>query len=217
MLLKGLHAFEGFFIALHHMYWQVYLHKTTRAYEILLEKILSRMGELLEKKSEINIQPELENLLIEEKLELQEFFLLDDCTILETIKKCRFSEDKILSDLCERFLYRKAFKCIRKKRIENAEKIIEIHDRSQKFYQEKGISHDYYFAIDEPARISVERPVLEKGLLVADIDKSGKISGLLDFINESDIIRSLYNVEYKELRMYCPENLADGLKAVLGT
>jgi len=221
MLLKGLHAFEGFFIAYHHMYWQVYFHKTTRACEILLEKIFQRIKELLGEGLDVDIQSELEGLFVGKPLELEEFFLLDDCTILETIKKCRLSRDKILSDLSSKFLNRKFFKCIKKEKIGNIKNILEMHEKIQKFYEKRGISHEYYFATDEPQNISVKRPFLEeekgeKGLLMVDINKFGKKSDLFDFIDRSDIIRSLYNVRHTAFRMYCPDGLRNELREILG-
>ncbi|MBU7046928.1 MAG: hypothetical protein HXS54_10895 [Theionarchaea archaeon] len=213
ILLKGLHAVEGFFIAYHHMYWQVYLHKTTRAYEILLEKIFGRIKELLLGEGlDISIQPELENLLTRNRLDLGEFFLLDDCTILEAIKKCRSSKDEIINDLSNRFLNRKLFKCIRRERAGN---IVEIIKKSQEFFEKRDISHEYYFKIDEPRKISVRRPLVGTDLLMVDVDRSGRISEPFNFIDRSDIIRPLYNVERTEFRMYCPEHLADDLRELL--
>ncbi|MBU7016502.1 MAG: HD domain-containing protein [Theionarchaea archaeon] len=216
MLLKGLHAFEGFFIARHHMYWQVYFHKTTRSCEVIMEKIILRMKETIED-LDIEIPHELENLLSKKRPDVEEFFLLDDCTILETIKKCRSSKDKILRDLSNRFFRRKIFKCVRRGKIEDIGNIIEIDRRIRKFYEERNISYEYYFAYDDPEKISVERPVAEKGLLMADKDKSGNISGVFDFTVESKIILPLYNVKYTEFRMYCPEYLEEDLKELLSS
>ena len=213
MLLKGLHAFEGFFIAHHHMYWQVYFHRVTRVYEVVLEKIFRRMRELLlEKEIDVDIPLELRNLLTEEKFDLEEFFLLDDCTILETIKRCYFSEDGVLKDLSTMFFERKIFRCIKKEKIRN---IVEFIEKSKKAYERRKISFEYYFAIDEPEKTSVKRPVLEKGLLMASKDKFGRVSGPFDFIDNSDIIRSLYNVKHTELRMYCPRSMEGEMKEIL--
>jgi HD superfamily phosphohydrolase len=210
MLLKGLHAFEGFFLAYHHMYWQVYLHKTTRACELLLEKIFLRMKERIDD-LDIDFPSPLESLLSGRDLTLEEFFLMDDCTILETIKRACDSRDEILSDLCRRFLCRNMFKCVEKKKFH----FWEDDRRIRKFFEECDIPYDYYFAYDEIEQTSVERPILEKDLLMVDIDKSGTVSGPFDLIDESDIIRSLYNVNYTKLRMYCPEKIAGELKGIL--
>jgi HD superfamily phosphohydrolase len=213
ILSKGLHAFEGFFIAYHHMYWQVYLHRVTRGYEALFDKIFCRMKDLLLEKgldSEINIQ--LKRLLMGEKLGLEEFFLLDDCTVLEAIKKCRSSKDKILSDLCNRFLERKIFKCINTRNINSIMKFVE---NGRDFYEERDIPYDYYFVLDDPKKVSVERPVLGGDLFIVEKDKGGKISEPVDFADKSDIIRSLLNIEHTEFRVYCPENIVDDVREAL--
>lgn len=63
--------------------------------------------------------------------------------------------------------------------------------RIRKFFEERDIPYDYYFAYDEIEKTSVERPILEKGLLMVDIDKSDTVSELFDLVDESDIIRSV--------------------------
>lgn len=52
---------------------------------------------------------------------------------------------------------------------------------------------------------------------MADIDRFGKISEPFDFVDKSDIIRSLYNVKHTELRMYCSEHLVEELRKILST
>lgn len=93
--------------------------------------------------------------------------------------------------------------------------IIEFVNKSEVFFEEKNVPYEYYFATDEPEKVPIERPVLDKGLLVMDKDKSGRVSGPFDFIDESDIIRSLYNVKYSEFRTYCPEELVNELKETI--
>lgn len=213
ILSKGLHAFEGFFIAYHHMYWQVYLHRVTRGYEVLLERIFCRMKELLlEEGLDSEICSELEKFLKGEKLGLEEFFLLDDCTVLEAIKQCRSSKDKILSDLCNRFLERKIFKCIKTRNINSIMKFVE---EGKDFYEKRKVSYDYYFALDNPKKVSVERPVLGSDLFIVEKDKGGRISEPIDFAERSDIIRSLLNVEHTEFRVYCSENIVDDVREAL--
>jgi len=166
------------------------------------------LGEGLD--SEIRL--ELEKLLMDEKLGLEEFFLLDDCTVLEAIKQCRSSKDKILSDLCNRFLERKIFNCIKTRNINNIMKFVE---RGREFYEKRTVSYDYYFALDNPKKVSVERPVLGSDLFIVEKDKRGRISEPIDFAERSDIIRSLLNVEHTEFRVYCPENIVDDVREAL--
>jgi hypothetical protein len=87
------------------------------------------------------------------------------------------------------------FKCVEKKKFH----FWEDDRRIRKFFEERDIPYDYYFAYDEIEKTSVERPILEKGLFMVDIDKSGTVSELFDLVDESDIIRSVYNVNYLNL------------------
>ena len=50
---------------------------------------------------------------------------------------------------------------------------------------------------------------------MADRDKSGRVSGPFDFIEKSDIIRSLYNVEHTEFRVYCPKIMENEIRKIL--
>ncbi|MBU7031210.1 MAG: HD domain-containing protein [Theionarchaea archaeon] len=211
MLKKGLQAFEEFFISYHHMYWQVYFHEVTRSYEILLEKIFLRLKENLGD-IDIELNEFLINFLSDNNPSLDNFFYLDDSIILETIKKGLFSRDTVLHDLCNRFLKRKMFQCIKKGKIESIDNILEMDKKIHEYYDKNGLSYKYYFSSDEPGKVAIERPVLERGLLMADIDKSGIVSGPFEFIDESRIIKSIYNTRFSEFRMYCPRNLVDDLK-----
>jgi hypothetical protein len=150
-------------------------------------------------------------LFIQERIIRGLDILLVQCTILETIKRACDSRDEILRDLCRRFLCRNMFKCVEKKKFH----FWEDDRRIRKFFEERDIPYDYYFAYDEIEKTSVERPILEKGLFMVDIDKSGTVSELFDLVDESDIIRSVYNVNYTKLRMYCPEKIAGELREIL--
>lgn len=104
------------------------------------------------------------------------------------------------------------FQCIKKGKIESIDNILEMDKKIHEYYDKNGLSYKYYFSTDEPGKVAIERPVLERGLLMADIDKSGIISGPFEFIDESRIIKSIYNTRFSEFRMYCPRNLVDDLK-----
>ena len=50
---KGIHSLEKFLLARRLMYWQVYLHKTSLAAELLLVKVLERFWELVNSGEEV--------------------------------------------------------------------------------------------------------------------------------------------------------------------
>lgn len=116
---KGIYSIEKFIVARRLMYWQVYLHKTVVAAELMLINILKRAKELAMKKQELWCSPALHLFLynrfnkidfdLDPKL-LDSFAQLDDYDIMSAVKAWSKSEDKVLKKLCEDFLNRKLYK-----------------------------------------------------------------------------------------------------------
>ncbi len=116
---KGIYSIEKFLIARHIMYWQVYLHKTVIAAELLLIKALKRAKELAGKGVQLFCTPTLQKFLyndfstadfIKNPSLLKDFSSLDDYDILTSIKVWQSHEDFILSKLCSSLINRKLYK-----------------------------------------------------------------------------------------------------------
>lgn len=118
---KGIYSVEKFIIARRLMYWQVYLHKTVLAAELLLVNILKRAKELCN--TGVNISASgplmffLSNNISEDDMAngpgiIDLFCRLDDSDVLSAVKHWTCHEDKILSLLCTMFLQRKLYKVI---------------------------------------------------------------------------------------------------------
>ena len=114
---KAIYSIEKFLVSRRLMYWQVYLHKTVLAAEMMLVKIIRRAKELIasgEKAdaatSELNffLQNPGANASIEKHLDI--FCRLDDNDIMATIKNWCHHPDKILSVLCHSLVERKLLK-----------------------------------------------------------------------------------------------------------
>jgi uncharacterized protein len=99
------------------MYWQVYIHKTVLAAEMMLVKLIHRakqlIGDQIEVKAATNeldffLQHGGSNGLIEKNLE--KFCRLDDHDIMATIKNWCHHPDKILSLLCRSLVERRLLK-----------------------------------------------------------------------------------------------------------
>lgn len=112
---KGIYPVEKFIIARRLMYWQVYLHKTVLAAEMLLVKILKRAKELAQKGEELFATPAFRFFLYNNitKAEFQrntevlkKFSELDDYDIFASIKAWTLHPDKILSVLCRDLISR---------------------------------------------------------------------------------------------------------------
>jgi HD superfamily phosphohydrolase len=114
---KGIYSIEKFLVSRRLMYWQVYLHKTVVAAEMMLVKIVQRAKELIQNGFDLNTPSEpfaffLENGHIDMAKEenLHRFLLLDDYDVMGTIKTWMHHPDKILSHLCRLLIDRQLLK-----------------------------------------------------------------------------------------------------------
>jgi HD superfamily phosphohydrolase len=114
---KAIYSIEKFLVSRRLMYWQVYLHKTVLAAEMMLVKIIRRAKELLtDDKAIIAASPELNFFLknfnnqmpIEQHLDM--FCRLDDHDVMSTIKNWCQHPDEIISTLCRCLVERKLLK-----------------------------------------------------------------------------------------------------------
>ncbi|WP_299799483.1 HD domain-containing protein [uncultured Maribacter sp.] len=111
---KGIYSVEKFLMARRFMYWQVYLHKTAVVAERVLISILKRARSLIEKGESLNCSDALKYFLSNHidinnfnSEILAKFAKLDDVDILAALKEWQFSDDFILSSLCEMIIDRK--------------------------------------------------------------------------------------------------------------
>jgi HD superfamily phosphohydrolase len=115
---KGIYSIEKFLVARRLMYWQVYLHKTVIAAELLLGKILERSRELSLAGEELFATPALNYFLtnnititafINSNNDLDTFASLDDTDIMSAIKVWASHDDFILSTLCQNLITRNLY------------------------------------------------------------------------------------------------------------
>lgn len=101
---KGLPPIEGFFLARHFMYQQVYHHKATRAAESLVRAILLRLrAVLLDGAAHGLAVPEsLRRVATGKPLTLGEYLDLDDAVLSAALGECTRARDETLADLAQR-------------------------------------------------------------------------------------------------------------------
>ena len=116
---KGIYSIENYLTTRRLMYWQVYLHKTTVAYEKTLVCLLQRAKWLARQGQEVFATPALRFFLYndvtaerfeQDPLALQNYELLDDNDIWASVKTWMSHPDRVLSilarDLAERRIFR---------------------------------------------------------------------------------------------------------------
>jgi HD superfamily phosphohydrolase len=148
---KGIYSIEKFLVARRLMYWQVYLHKTSVAAEIMLMNILKRAKELAGKEFELFASPALYYFLYnvvnkqnftESQEALEHFAMLDDSDVICAIKVWSSHSDIVLSALCKAFINRRLFK------VEMLTE--EIDEAKRQFFLKQYMEH-FYIGSDEAA------------------------------------------------------------------
>jgi HD superfamily phosphohydrolase len=175
---KGIYSIEKFLMARRLMYWQVYLHKTVIAAEIMLISTLRRAKYLAESGVSLSSSEELnyflssrisQDSLANDDLFIRNFVLLDDTDILWLIKKSVRHPDKILSQLSQCLIERRLMK------VSTDEKISmkDFDEMRRHFAESSGISEEdtsYFF---ETKEVKVDPYDFQNEILIQK--KSGKI------------------------------------------
>jgi HD superfamily phosphohydrolase len=108
---KGIPAIESFLLARLFMFQQVYFHKTERACEWMLARILERARELLADGTRLpGSPPGIIALAGEQGASLGQYLELDDPSLWVALSAWEKGPDPLLADLVRRLLARRLFK-----------------------------------------------------------------------------------------------------------
>jgi HD superfamily phosphohydrolase len=108
---KGLPAIESFNLARLFMFQQVYFHKSSRASEWMLTRILARVHQLLLDGARLPyLPPAIEAIAARGDAELGDYLALDDSVLWVALSAWREVADPVLRDLTRRLLARQLFK-----------------------------------------------------------------------------------------------------------
>ena len=105
-------AIEEFIFARFYMYHNVYLHKTTRGFEKLLEAMWKRAKLLTDEGRDALIVPTIREFWDASKPSVRQYLAIEEFTVLQQIQNWTGHRDKALSDLARRFLNRERFAMI---------------------------------------------------------------------------------------------------------
>lgn len=219
---KGLSAVEGYLVARRHMYYSVYLHKTTIGAELLLASIFKRVKDSVD-----------DNKISEKDFLFRELYYLVsddfipnvkinvrivDYMVLSQIYEWTKHNDNILRDLCNRFIHRKLLKSIflGREQVEMYNKCTEnMINKAYNRVMKLGYDPEYYFLIYRDKIPGYSKyPVKEKSL-----EESSAISIKMrdgsweDITNLSEIVRSLLET-VNIIEIYVPEKIRSDVRSV---
>ncbi|ANE46005.1 hypothetical protein SY83_06580 [Paenibacillus swuensis] len=207
---SGMHAVEDYLMSRYQMYWQVYFHPVTRSSEIILRQIFRRAKELYAQEYNFGFMPHPLSGLFENTLTVEQYLLLDEAFIQTIFMQWTRESDGLLSDLCNRFLYRKLYKYIPLQQVDG-----NLLEQIKANLIRVGLQPDYHMELDFPSDLpyDVYRPG-EAGekmpiLLLEGKDKYTEIS------RKSEIIRSISGIHMGQNQIYYPEDLLKASASML--
>ncbi|CAI2569383.1 HD domain-containing protein [Apilactobacillus kunkeei] len=142
--INGMHAVEDYIISRLQMYMQVYFHPVSRSMEVILSHLLQRAKELagqLDKND--SLTPHLLMPFFKNDFTIDDYLKLDDGVLNTYFINWIDSDDKILSDLADRFINRKPLKSV-----EYNNETESLIPTMQKWIREAGFETSYYTAVN---------------------------------------------------------------------
>ena len=106
---KSMLAVEEYIFSRFYMYQNVYLHKTTRGFEKMLEAMWRRAKQLHDESCDVGLIPTIRDFWATDEPEVRQYLAIEEFTVLSQIQVWTSHHDPSLSDLARRFLHRKRF------------------------------------------------------------------------------------------------------------
>ena len=103
---KSMLPIEEYIFARYYMYQNVYLHKTTRGFEKLIEAMWDRARKLHKEGTNISLVPAIRRFWAKSEPTIEQYLVIEESTVLYQIQQWTTIKDKPLSDLARRFLDR---------------------------------------------------------------------------------------------------------------
>ncbi|WP_026907758.1 HD domain-containing protein [Paucisalibacillus globulus] len=205
---SGMHAVEDYIMSRYQMYWQVYFHPVTRSAEVILTKILHRAKHLYESDYNFKLQPTHFLSFFLGKVSLKEYLKLDESIVHYYFQLWQEEEDKILRDLCERFMNRRLFKYVEF----NPNKQISDLLRLMELFREAGIDPEYYLVVDSSSDLPYDfyRPGEEEERLPIHLLMPN--GSLKELSRQSDIVESISGKKRTDHKLYFPKDFLYTIK-----
>ncbi|GAF64364.1 hypothetical protein BTS2_1257 [Bacillus sp. TS-2] len=202
---SGMHAVEDYIMSRYQMYWQVYFHPVSRSAEVIINQILKRVKALFKQGYAFKQEPRHFFSFFDEKVSLEDYLRLDESITLYYFQVWQEEDDRILRDLCVRFLNRKLFK------------YVEFHPNQwmkdwatlERRFREIGLDPDYYLIVDSSSDLPYDfyRPGEEEERLpIHLLLPNGKMKELS---RESDVVEAISGKKRTDHKLYYPLDLLE--------
>lgn len=220
---KGQSIAEDYIMCRYYMYRHVYFHHTTRAAEVMVEKLLRRAREI---RARVPGFEGLQALLDAEfsaarQGDLQPYLELDDSVLWAAMHIWSRHEDPVLADLATRLLNRKIFRAID---VSNRDERRVLMEQLQERASGHGLHADYYVAEDlagSSGYKSLYASLADRSGVAAPSDLSYPNENIFMFDDAgrahelarvSFIVQAVRERPVSIARVFAPEELTHGLR-----
>ena len=158
----GIHSVEDYIMARYQMYWQVYYHPVARSYEAVFIQLFNRLKDIFKgDKDYFEDMKVLIPFLEKSEVSVDEYFKLDENSLLYCCALIQDKEDKIAADLAKRLQNRNLFEYVDY----NEENLVQIKN----MLKESGLDERYYLRI-ENIEASVYSPYKGRKILIEKLN-----------------------------------------------
>ncbi|GEN32206.1 hypothetical protein HNQ35_001216 [Cerasibacillus quisquiliarum] len=196
----GMHAVEDYIMSRYQMYWQVYFHPVTRSAEVILTKIFDRVKFLYESGYHFKLKPTHFISFFNKEENLQDYLNLDEAVVHYYFQMWQHEEDKILSDLCERFINRRLFKYVEF----DPNKMMNSWVTLTQLFKDMNIDPEYYLVVDSSSDLPYDfyRPGEEgERLPIHLLMPNGE---LRELSRESEVVEAISGKKRTDHKLYYP-------------
>ena len=158
----GIHSVEDYIMARYQMYWQVYYHPVARSYEAVFIQLFNRLKDIFKgDKDYFEDMKVLIPFLEKSEVSVDEYFKLDENSLLYCCALIQDKEDKIAADLARRLQNRNLFEYVDY----NEENLAQIRN----MLKENNLDERYYLRI-ENIEASVYSPYKGRKILIEKLN-----------------------------------------------
>ena len=180
----GIHSVEDYIMARYQMYWQVYYHPVARSYEAVFIQLFNRLNDIFKDNKEyFSDMKVLIPFLEKNVVSVEEYFKLDENSLLYCCSLIQDKDDEIAADLARRLQNRRLFEYVDY----SEENLAQIKN----MLKEQNLDEKYYLRV-ENVEASVYSPYKGRKILIEQLD--GKIVALE---KASTIVESITKGETK--------------------
>ena len=180
----GIHSVEDYIMARYQMYWQVYYHPVARSYEAVFIQLFNRLKDIFKDNKEyFSDMKVLIPFLEKNVVSVEEYFKLDENSLLYCCSLIQDKDDEIAADLARRLQNRRLFEYVDY----SEENLAQIKN----MLKEQNLDEKYYLRV-ENVEASVYSPYKGRKILIEQLD--GKIVALE---KASTIVESITKGEKK--------------------